>query len=174
MPSPSFSTDRLLLRPITPEDADLILALFNSPKWLRYIGDRQVHTLEEAETYIRQKMMPQQKRLGYSVYVVSLKSTEQKIGVCTLFARDVLEDVDIGFAFLPEHEGKGYAYEAASETLRIGFDDFGLPKIVAFTMPENEASKKLILKLGFTYQGVFRMPGAAEDNLIYFKLNPYP
>ena len=60
-----FETERLFLQPTTEEDAGFILELLNSPKWLEYIGDRSVHTEEDAKQYIKNKISPQLEKLGY-------------------------------------------------------------------------------------------------------------
>lgn len=109
----TFETPRLILRPVQESDALFILRLFRSENWLKYIGERDVHTIDEARTYIREKMYPQLKKEGYGNYLVIRKTDNDSIGTCGLFDREGLEGIDIGFAFLPEFEGQGYAFEAA-------------------------------------------------------------
>jgi len=98
-----FETDRLLLRPTSTADAEFIMELMNTPKWIEFIGDRNVKTLEGAKAYIANKMMPQLQRLGYSNFTIIRKSDDVKIGTCGLFDREGLEGIDIGFAFLPHY-----------------------------------------------------------------------
>ncbi len=116
----SFETDRLILKPTSIEDAAFILTLLNTPKWLKFIGDRKVRTLSEAKDYITIKMLPQLQRLGFSNYTVIRKSDHKRVGTCGLFDREGLEGIDIGFALLPDCEQKGYAYEAANELKKPG------------------------------------------------------
>ncbi len=163
----SFETQRLLLRPMTEEDAAFQLELLNSPLWLENIGDRNVRTLEEAKIYIREKVTPQLERLGFSNFTVIRKEDGIKMGTCGLYDREGLEGVDIGFAFLPQYFGKGYAHESASKILEAGKTIFGLTEINAITTRANLASQKLIEKLGLQYIRIISLPNDPEPLLFY-------
>ncbi len=162
-----FETERLLLRPTRIADAPFIYKLFNTPKWLKYIGDRNIKSVEAAATYIKHKMLPQLERLGYSSYTVIRKSDQEYIGTCGLYDREGLEGIDIGFAFLPEFEGQGFGYEAAIQLKEVAFQQFGLKKINAITGKENLASQKLLRKIGLQYVGVTKVGEEAEEVLFY-------
>nr|WP_255481316.1 GNAT family N-acetyltransferase [Pontibacter sp. Tf4] len=136
---------------------------------MQYIGDRNVHTLEAAEEYIRNRMLPQYARLGYGNYTVTRKTDGAKLGNCGLYDREGLEGIDIGFAFLPEHEGNGYALEAATEVKRAAIEIFGLTRIGAITVKENTSSQKLLEKLGLRYQKTVQLPDSNEE-LLYYEL----
>ncbi len=164
----SFETERLILKPFEITDAPFLLTLLNSPKWLQYIGDRNVHTEEEAADYINVKMIPQLERLGYGNNLVIDKESNIPIGACGLYERPGLPIVDIGFAFLQEYEGKGYGYEAASRLLKAGKEDFNLKKVCAITTKENVASQKLINKLGLKFIKIISIESDKED-LMYFE-----
>ncbi|MEO0628105.1 MAG: GNAT family N-acetyltransferase, partial [Bacteroidota bacterium] len=163
----TFETDRLLLRPTEEGDADFILALLNTDKWLKYIGDRQVYNSEDAIQYIRQRMTPQLERLGYSNYTLLRKADGAKMGVCGLYDRDGLTGVDLGFAILPDYEGQGYSYEASYRMLQAGLEDFGLKQINAITTTDNIASQKLLEKLGFQYVRMISVKGDEEELRLY-------
>ncbi|MBJ6119541.1 GNAT family N-acetyltransferase [Pontibacter sp. BT310] len=165
----SFETERLLLIPSTEDDAAFVLELLNTPKWLQYIGDRKVHTLEAAKEYIRNRMLPQYAKLGYGNYTVTRKDDGAKLGNCGLYDREGLEGIDIGFAFLPEHEGKGYAREAATEVKRAAIEVFGLNRIGAITVKENTSSQKLLEKLGLRFLKTVQLPNSDEE-LLYYEL----
>lgn len=165
-----LETERLTLRRLTPADAPFILELVNTPTWLQYIGDRHVHTLEDARNYITNGPASSYDKIGTGLYLVSLKENGIPIGMCGLLKREILEDLDIGFALLPGHAGKGYAYEAAVATLRHGRHDIGLKRIVAFTTKENLRSISLIERLGLQYESIFRFPGE-EQELLLFGIN---
>lgn len=163
----SFETDRLLIKPTSTEDASFILELLNSPKWIEHIGDRNVRNMEAAENYIKEKMLPQLERLGYSNNTIILKETGEKIGVCGLYDREGLEGVDIGFAFLPQFEKKGYAYESAEKLIEAAFTIFEIHKISAITTHQNVDSQNLLIKLGFTHiQNIF-LPDDPEELRLY-------
>jgi len=169
----SFETERLLLRPTNIEDAGYLLKLLNSPKWLEFIGDRNVHTIEDAKVYIKEKMLPQYERLGYGNYMVVRKTDGAKMGNCGLYDREGIEGVDIGFAFLPEYEGQGYGYESARCILDAGFNEFKIPLVAAITTKTNKGSQKLIEKLGLTFKKVVNLPDDPEDLMLYEIENPH-
>jgi RimJ/RimL family protein N-acetyltransferase len=164
------TTERLALRRLTPEDAPFILELVNTPTWLQFIGDRNVHSLDDARQYILKGPVEAYKKNGTGLYHVSLKEDGAPVGMCGLLKRDILDDLDIGFALLPAYEGKGYAYEAAQATLAHGREDIGLKRVVAFTTAENERSVALISKLGMRFERNFRFPGE-ENELLLFGVN---
>jgi [ribosomal protein S5]-alanine N-acetyltransferase len=162
-----FETERLLLRPSSLTYAPFVFELLNTPKWLANIGDRNVKSVADAERYIQEKMLPQFERLGFGNYFVIRKSDQVMMGSCGLYDRDGLEGVDIGFAFLPQYEGNGYGYECASKIMEVGVKDFGIKKISAITIEENIASRKLIEKLGLTFQKMVNLPGDNVELMLY-------
>lgn len=162
-----YETERLIIRPMSLEDGEFILDLYNRPKFIQFIGDRHIKTVADAENYIKEKFLPQFERLGYGNYLVLTKEGNHKIGGVGIFEREGLDVVDIGFSLLDEFEGKGYAYEAASKVKSIGMDDFGLKKISAITSKGNFSSQKLIEKLGLKFQKHVTLPGENEELRYY-------
>lgn len=162
-----FETDRLLLRPTVVEDTPLILEMLNMPKWLKFIGDRNVKTLEEARSYIETRMLPQLERLGYSNYTLVRQSEGILIGTCGLYDREGLEGIDIGFALLPQFEGQGYGFEAAERIKKAAFEEFGINQLQGITSQENIASQTLLRKLGFKQIGTTRLPDEKEDLFLF-------
>jgi len=163
----SFETERLLLKPMSKEDAPFLLELFNSPKWIKYVGDRNVHTIKEAATYIKLKMTPQLKKLGFSNYTVIRKTDNAKVGSCGLYDREGLEGIDLGFAFLPQYEKMGYAFESANKLKDLAFNQFNLKKISAITTNENKDSQKLLEKLGLKYIKIINLLDDEDDLLLF-------
>lgn len=162
-----IETERLILKPTDIEDAAFVLALYNSPKWIEHIGDRNIKTEEDAANYIKDKMLPQYERLGFSNNTVILKETGEKIGSCGLYDREGLEGLDIGFAFLPQFEKKGYAFESASKLLEKAFNEYGYAKISAITTTQNIDSQNLILKLGLIYVKNIFIPNDPEELMLF-------
>ena len=119
----SFQSERLIIRPTLEKDAELIYQLMNSAKFIKYVGDRKLYTLEDAEIYIQDKMLPQLRSLGYSNYSIINKKNGAKIGICGLYNREGLDGIDIGFGILPEYEGLGYAFESSSRLIKAGFEE---------------------------------------------------
>ncbi len=167
MNNQTFTTDRLLMRPTAIDDAEFICTLMNIPKWIQYIGDRNVRTSGDAKNYILNRMTPQLERLGYSNYTVIRKTDRAKIGTCGLHDREGLNGIDLGFAFLPEYEGKGYGFESAQRMVRAAKEQFNLNYLSAITVRENLASQKLLEKLGFEFSKTIRL---GETELLLFKI----
>lgn len=167
-PYKSFETDRLILKPFAVTDAAFILRLLNSPKWLQYIGDRKVYTEEDAANYIKVKVISQLERLGYGNNLVIRKEDNIPMGACGLYERPGFTLVDIGFAFMPEFEGKGYGYEAANRLLQAGKEEFAIQKVCAITIKENITSQKLLHKLGLQFIKNIFMEDDKEE-LMYFE-----
>lgn len=163
----TFDTERLIIRPTSIIDAEFILQLLNTPKWIKYIGDRSVNNLNEAKEYIKEKMIPQLERLGYSNFTLIRKIDNQKIGCCGLYDREGLDGIDIGFAFLPEYEKNGFAFEASNKIKDAAFNEFGINTIQAITSKNNIASQKLLEKLGLTLNGTTKLPDDDEELLLY-------
>lgn len=157
-----LETEHLILRRFTVEDGEFILELLNDPSWVRFIGDKGVKTLDAARDYILKSLVAMYERLGFGLYLTELKAVSVPIGMCGLIKRDSLEDVDIGFAFLPKFRGEGYAYESASAVMAYGKRILGLDRIVAITSPDNYGSVRLLEKLGFNFE---RMVKLSDDSV---------
>ena len=158
-----LETDRLILREITEADAAFILDLLNQPSFIKYIGDRGVRTLDEARDYVESRMIESYKKFGFGMYAVELKDEKTPIGVCGFVKRDSLPDADIGFAFLPQFERKGYAVESAAAVMRYGREVLDLKRVLAIVTPNNESSIKLLEKLGFEFERMVKLPHDAEE-----------
>ena len=158
-----LETDRLILRRLAVEDAGFILELLNDPSFLRFIGDKQVRTLDDARNYILSGPMASYERFGFGLFLTELKESSVPIGICGLLKRDTLDDVDIGFAFLPEFCGKGYGFESAKSMMIHGRDIHGLKRIVAITSPENDASIALLEKLGLKLERLTKLTADAPE-----------
>ena len=162
-----LETERLILNLVKLEDAAFILDLYNSPNFIKFIGDRNLRTVEDAENYIKEKFLPHVEKHGFGSFVIIRKSDNKKVGNIGIYVRDGLDAPDIGFSFLPEFERKGYGFEASKKLMEIAFSEFGLKKISAITTKENIASQKLIEKLGLKFQSIVQLPDDPEDLLYY-------
>lgn len=166
-----LETERLLLRRLTPDDAAFMLELVTDPSWIEFIGDRGLKSVDDARAYIVDRYVADYERHGFGLYLVALKETDEPLGICGLIKREALDDVDVGFAFLPRHVGRGYATEAARASLEHGWRDLGLRRIVAITTPSNRRSIRVLEKVGLRFETFFRMPGD-EDELALYALTP--
>ncbi|MGM7701529.1 GNAT family N-acetyltransferase [Pseudalkalibacillus sp. Hm43] len=157
-----FETERLTLRWIEDRDAKFIYTLLNEPGWIKYIGDKGIHNLGDATSYIKNGPRAMYEREGFGLFLAQLKECQTPIGLCGLIKREGLVDVDIGFAFLKDYQSNGYAFEAASKTLEYA-KNIGLKKIVAITTKDNQSSSKLLGKLGMSHDGCVTLPGDREE-----------
>ncbi|AKU92580.1 GNAT family N-acetyltransferase [Vulgatibacter incomptus] len=163
-----LETPRLVLRHLEERDAAFILGLLNDPDWLRFIGDRGVRTLDGARAYLRNGPIAMYAKVGFSLFCVDSKTTREPIGICGLIKRDTLDDVDLGFAFMPLARGAGYAHEAAAATMAYARDTLALQRIVAIVSPENVRSIALLEKLGFRFERSLRLlPTDTQETLLY-------
>ncbi len=164
-----LKTKRLILREAEPSDSQFFFDLLNSPKWIKYIGDRGIKTLKNAEDYIINKLINSYKTNGYGLYVYELKKSHIPVGICGFIKRDYLDSVDIGFALLPEYERKGYTYEISVAVLENGKKQSGINKVYAITSNDNVASQELLKKLGFIFKSMINEPDSNEEITLYIK-----
>lgn len=162
-----IETPRLILRVFTLDDTGFIIALLNTPGWIEFIGDRNVHTPEAAKNYLLNGPVKSYGENGFGLWMVASRTDNQPVGMCGILKRDHLNNPDIGFAFLPEMGNKGYAFEAASATLQYATGTLQLHTIEAITLPANRRSVRLLEKLGLKYKERFFMPGDPEELLLY-------
>jgi RimJ/RimL family protein N-acetyltransferase len=162
-----LTTSRLLIRPYTLADAPFILQLLNSPGWLKYIGDRNVHSVVDAEMYIQEKMLNSYKAHGHGYYLCERLHDGSPIGTCGVGQRDYLDDPDIGFAFLPDYTGQGYAFEATKALFEYAQQELGMHKMLAFTLPTNQRSVHLLEKIGLHAVRTFQLPDDEEELLLF-------
>jgi RimJ/RimL family protein N-acetyltransferase len=164
-----LETERLYLRRVTLDDADLLLAVWNDPAFIEHVGDRGVRTVEEAAEAMKVGALKLYLDHGYGPYAMVRKDDGVRMGICGLFKRDNLDYPDIGFGVLPEFCGNGYAGEAAFAVLAHARDDLQIEKLTAIVSPGNAASIGLIKKLGLVLAGMITMPGDDEEICLYSK-----
>ncbi len=162
-----LETERLILREIIETDDEFVLDLLNQPSFIKYIGDRNVRTIEQAREFIENRYRQSYREHGFGLYAVELKSEipnpKSQIGICGFVKRDSLPDADIGFAFLPQFCGKGYALESANAVMKYGRDVLGLARVLAITSQDNESSGRLLEKIGFKFERLIKMPHDTEE-----------
>jgi RimJ/RimL family protein N-acetyltransferase len=162
-----LATDRLRLRRLVLDDAPFILRLVNEPSWLEFIGDKNVRNVDDARAYLAQGPLDMYAKLGFGLYLVELQDGGTPIGICGLIKRESLADVDIGFAYLPEFQGKGYAHEAARAVLAHARKDHALTRVVAITSPRNRSSIRLLEKLGMKLERELDLPRDGGTSLLF-------
>ena len=162
-----LETERLRLRKFNYSDASFILELTNSPGWLKCIGDRNIRTKEDAINYIMNGPLKSYATYGFGLSAVELKTSGKLIGMCGLLKRDYLDHPDIGFAFLPDYMGQGYAFEIASATVNYATETLAISTILATVLPTNEKSIRLLAKIGMTFCKPIMSPVDGAELLLY-------
>jgi RimJ/RimL family protein N-acetyltransferase len=157
------TTSRLTVRELTHDDAPFIRELVNDPAWLRFIGDRNVHSDEAARGYIDKVRDGGYAKHGFGLWRVESSATGEPLGLAGLLRRDWLEHVDVGFAFLERHRGRGYAREAVAAVLELARTRFGLARVVAIATTDNVASHRVLEAAGFRLERLVREPGTGDE-----------
>ncbi len=161
------ATERMQLREATPDDAAFMLELLNEPAWSSFIARHSIATPGQAAGYIAERMTSMYSKLGYGLWIAEILPDHTPAGICGLVKRDSLEVPDLGFAFLREYQGRGYALEAAHAVLRLSAEKLELDKLLAVSAPENVPSIRLLEKLGFEYTSTFTHSGSTEVLRLY-------
>jgi RimJ/RimL family protein N-acetyltransferase len=137
---------------------------------MQSIADKQVRDIEGAENYLKNGPLASYREFGFGLNIVQLKDSCIPIGMCGLIKREVLDHPDLGYAFLPEYWGKGYAIEASEQVLNDGINSHQLEVVFGVTRPTNQASNKLLLKLGFKLQGTVKLYNLRNNLYEYRKI----
>ncbi len=162
-----LETDRLLLTRLSYDHCEFVFELVNEPSFKRFIGDKEVHSLEDARRYLADGPIGLYERFGYGMFLVTVKDSASHAGICGLLQREGFDDPDLGFAFLKRFMRQGYAIESARAVLQHATEDLGLTRVIAMADPENEPSVHLLRKLGFSYERKVRMPEDDHDINLY-------
>jgi RimJ/RimL family protein N-acetyltransferase len=162
-----LETERLFIRHLRQDDAEFMLELLNEPGFIRNIADRGVRTIEDAQAYIQNGPLASYETNGFGLFAVELKGTGITIGMCGLIRREALPDVDIGYALLERYWNRGYAQEAAAAVLAYGYNIIGLKRIVAITAPDNDASAKVLEKIGLQFERIINLPDHGGESKLF-------
>ena len=165
-------TERLILRKITPEDLDHMFLLDSNPEVVKYVGITPLTKKEESAKVI-DNIINQYENNGTGRLAVIEKETNKFIGwsgikLLTDEVNGFKNVYELGYRFLPEFWGKGYATESAKASLELGFDQLNANKIYAYADVENQASNYILTKLGFENKGTFVDKG---DNCYWYELD---
>ena len=158
-----LETERLIISHLAAGDAEFVLELLNQPSFIRYIGDKGVRTLDDARRYIAEGPVKSYEVNGFGLNLVRLKANNTPIGICGVLKRNTLPDPDIGFAFLPSYWNQGYALESAAAVMIHARESLGLSRILAITSPDNQASEKLLGKIGLRFDRLTKLAADADE-----------
>ncbi|GLP97243.1 GNAT family N-acetyltransferase [Paraferrimonas sedimenticola] len=135
-------------------DAEFVFRLYNQVSFKRFIGDKHLHSIKDAQNYLAKQLMPPYSKHGMGLYKVVREQDNEALGICGLVKRPQLPSVDLGFGYLDQHCGKGYAHIAAKAWLDFARDELRLDSLLAITLKDNHACLKLLTKLGFSDTGI--------------------
>ena len=164
-------SESVVIRHFDLADAEFIIELLNSEAFIRYIADKNVRSIDDAHHYLQTGPMASYQRFGFGLNMVVLKATNTPIGMCGLLQRDELPNPDLGYAFLPQYCGQGYALAAAKLVLEQGMTAHQLDKVLAVTLPDNQRSNHLLQQAGFVPAGVVELYGSANNRYEYCSTN---
>lgn len=162
-----IETERLALRRFSLDDAEFILGLLNQPSFLQFVGDKGVRNLDDARDYLMKGPIASYEQHGFGLYLTLLKDGEVPIGMCGLLKREVLDDVDVGFAFLPQFWSQGYAFESAAAVVAHGKRVFGLERIVGLVKPDNQGSIRVLEKMGMKFEKMVKFAADGTEDKLY-------
>jgi RimJ/RimL family protein N-acetyltransferase len=162
-----LETERLRLREIRPNDAQFLFELLNTPDWIANIGDRQVRNLDDARKYAIYRIWANCRRAGFGFYLLERKSDKVIVGMCGLVRRDFLEDVDIGYALLPQFYSQGYVAEAALAVTHFAKQTLKLSRLAAITIEANKPSQRVLEKIGMRFERLINIPGDEEVLMLW-------
>jgi RimJ/RimL family protein N-acetyltransferase len=164
-----LKSERLILSEFNKNDAIFFYQLVNDPAWKQFIGDRNLHTILDAEKYLENNVIPSYEKFGFGFYVVRLKEDNTSIGMCGLIKRDWMDYVEIGYAFLAQYRGKGYAIESCITTKKYAKEKLAINQIAAITDVDNEKSGNLLNRLGFKFERLISYPGENKKCKLYLE-----
>lgn len=160
-------TERLILREFELTDAEVMFNLNSDEEVLRYTGDKQFESIEDANNFF--KNYPDYEKNGFGRWALVTKGDKEVIGWCGLKKHED-NTVDIGYRIFKNQWNKGYATEASIACLEYGFQVFELDEIIANAATENKASIRVMEKIGMEFQQNMACEGI-EDAVRYIKKN---
>ena len=164
-----LETNRLIIRPWTIEDAEILFEICRDDEVMKYIGTGNAYkTLDEAEKFLNWAVNYQTEN-GFCRWAVLEKSSREIVGSCGFARPHETQEIELGYLFARKHWGKGFATEAAGACKNYGFEKLKFREIIALTDLENTASQKVLEKIGFIRRGIEVFNN--EENLVYLAKN---
>ena len=166
-----LETERLALREWAPEDAEALHVLAGDPEVMRYVGDSRTWDLGRVREWIG-RLNESYRTRGFSRWAVVEKGSGLAVGSCGFAPLPWSGEIDFGYMFRRDRWGRGYASEITPAALRYGFERYGFREVVASIDPKNDASRRVLEKIGFVYRNNEVQPGEEEESEIYVAVNP--
>ncbi|WP_293162374.1 GNAT family N-acetyltransferase [Okeania sp. SIO2C9] len=160
-----METERLKLRQFIFDDLDELYNLYHNPKVMKYVG-KGILTRAETETRIL-SIIKSWKKNNFGMWAVVHKIDNKMIGRCGLCFLDNTPEIELGYLLNPKYCYQGLATEAAKASLRYGFEELKLEKIVVVAQPENIASRRVMEKIGMKYE---KPANYYQTNVVYYTI----
>lgn len=163
----TLETPRLLLRRFTLEDLEDYFQLGARPALVRYVGGKTLASLDEARAILLAAPLRDYEVHGYGRLACIEKRSGRLIGFNGLKFDPALGETDLGYRFLEDCWGQGYATESSRAVMTYGRDVLQLPRIVGAVHPENVASVRVLSKVGMVYEKKVRYEADGEEFDLY-------
>jgi RimJ/RimL family protein N-acetyltransferase len=148
---PEIETSRLYLRQFSMADINDLSVIRSDPEVMRFIGAGQPHSVDQVRESL-EHILSGWKQDGFGRWAVVHKPDKKLMGWCGLALLDKTEEIEIGYGIAKEYWGRGFTTEAAAASIRYGFEELKLNRIVAVAMPENIASRRVMEKIGMRFE----------------------
>jgi RimJ/RimL family protein N-acetyltransferase len=162
-----LQTERLELRRFTLEDAEAYFPLVSDPAVLRYTGEKPLRSLDSVRELLASRPLRDYAVHGYGRMACVEKSSQRLVGFCGLKYLEDLQETDIGYRFLPECWGMGYATESAQMIMQHGARKLGLSRVIGLVEPENIGSVRVLEKLGLAFESEVMLEDHPDKLLLY-------
>jgi ribosomal-protein-alanine N-acetyltransferase len=162
-----IETARLRMRKFTPNDLNRLFAIRSDPDVMNYIGSGRPNSLEEVRATLN-RFLAHWDQHGFGRWGMEYQETSELIGWCGLSYLEDTGEVEIGYGIAKAYWGKGLASEAASASIKFGFEELGLDRIVAVAWPDNASSRRIMDKLGMKYVKVTSNYG---PEMVYYAIS---
>ena len=163
----NIETERVRIRALTIIDAGFMMQLMNTATWIKNIGNRNINNKTAASNYIANNIINSYHVNGFGHFLVAQKKDDQPIGICGIVKREGLALPDLGFAFLPQYEGKGFATESGKAVVKYASESLQIAELAGITKPDNLASIRVLEKVGMEFKGMIRLPQDANEFSLY-------
>ena len=163
----NIETERVRIRALTIIDAGFMMQLMNTATWIKNIGNRNINNKTAASNYIANNIINSYHVNGFGLFLVAQKKDNLPIGICGIVKREGLALPDLGFAFLPQYEGKGFATEAGKAVVKYASESLQIAELAGITKPDNLASIRVLEKVGMEFKQMILLPQDANEFSLY-------
>ena len=152
MADETLVTARTLLRRFTLDDIEALYLLTTIPAVIRYVGNTPIASHEAVIETLKTRLLRDYEVYGYGRFAVVWKATGAVIGFCGVKYLEEIGENELGYRYLPEFWGQGVAKESCRAVIDHAREALKLRRLISLIHPENEGSKNVVRKLGFTYE----------------------